>query len=188
VNAAGVRFRGATAARRPATPRAVVMAVLGGLFLLRVIGQVLVTYAGVGWLPAVEHWQSGLLAYPALLASQGVILVLLALVTADVWRGRGRFARPRPRVASALGWVGAIYLASMIVRYVATMLARPEWRWFGHSIPVLFHLVLATFLLVYAGVPSGEGAAPQRGQPRPRSRGAPVDGAEPRRSPLRRQR
>ncbi len=147
---------------RPADRRAITMSLLGGLFFLRVIGQVLVTYARVGWLPAIEHWQSGLLPYPALLASQVVILATMGAVIADVWRGRGRFARPGPRVASALGWFGAVYLASMIVRYAVTMAVRPEWRWFGHSIPIVFHVVLATFLLVYAGVP-GSGTRSRRG-------------------------
>ena len=140
---------------KPATPRALVMAFLGGLFLLRVVGQVLATYAGVSWLPAVEHWQSGLLPYPALLASQIVILGTMGAVIADVWRGKGRFVEPRPRLASAVRWFGSFYLASMIVRYVLSMALRPEWRWFGPSIPIVFHCVLATFLLVYAGVLAG---------------------------------
>ena len=137
---------------KPATPRAVALAFLSGLFLLRVVGQVLATYAGVSWLPAVEHWQSGLLPYPALLASQVVILGTMGAVIADVWRGQGRFVEPRPRLASAVRWFGSFYLASMIVRYVLSMALRPEWRWFGHSIPIVFHCVLGTFLLVYAGV------------------------------------
>ena len=137
----------------PVTPRAVVMAILACLFLLRVVGQVLVTYADAEWLPAVEHWQSGLLPYPALLMSQVLILGTMGAVIGDVWRGRGPLAQPGPRLASALRWFGSVYLASMIVRYAATMALRPEWRWFGHSIPIVFHIVLATFLLVYAGVP-----------------------------------
>ena len=131
------------------------MAFLGGLFLLRVVGQVLTTCAEVSWLPAVEHWQSGLLPYPALLASQVVILGTMGVVIADVWRGQGRFVQPRPRLASVVRWFGSLYLASMIVRYVLAMALRPEWRWFGHSIPIVFHCVLATFLLVYAGVLAG---------------------------------
>ena len=67
------------------------MALLGGLFCLRVIDQVLVTYAQVGWLPAVEHWQSGLLPYWALLASQVAILCLMGAMIAGVWRGQGPF-------------------------------------------------------------------------------------------------
>ena len=103
---------------KPATPHGLALAFLGGLLLLRVVGQVLTTYAGVSWLPAVEHWQSGLLSYPALLASQVVILGTMGAVIADVWRGQGRFVRPRPRLASVVRWFGSFYLASMIVRHV----------------------------------------------------------------------
>ena len=50
------------------------MAAAGGLFFLRVIGQVLVTYRKVKWLPPVEHWQSGLLPVPGAAGSQAAIL------------------------------------------------------------------------------------------------------------------
>ncbi len=132
--------------------RAGIMTVLGGLFLLRVVGQVLVTYTEVGGLPAVEHWQSGLLPYPALLASQLVILGLMLVMIGDVWRGKGRFAGPHPRIGRVVWWFGCVYLASMIARYALTMALRPEWRWFEHSIPILFHCVLAVYLLVYSRV------------------------------------
>ncbi len=132
--------------------RAGVMTLLGGLFLLRVVGQVLVTYEGTGWLPVIEHWQSGLLPYPALLASQLVILGLMVAMIADVWRGHGPLAGPHPRFGRAVGWFGCGYLASMIARYAIAMALRPEWRWFEHTIPIFFHCVLATYLLVYSDV------------------------------------
>ena len=59
---------------------ATMMTLLSGLFLLRVIGQVLVTYAGVSWLPEKGQWESGLLPYPSLLASQIAILAVMAAV------------------------------------------------------------------------------------------------------------
>jgi hypothetical protein len=128
------------------------LALLGAGFLLRAVGQALVVFAGADWLPAAEHWQSGLLPYPLLLASQLGILALIAVIVRDAWRGRGRLVSPMPRLGHAVRWFGIVYFAAMVVRYAVTMAVRPEWRWFGHSIPVLFHLVLATFLLVYSGV------------------------------------
>ena len=136
--------------------RALAMTLLGGLFCLRVIGQALVTYAGVGWLPTVEHWQSGLLPYQVLLASQVAILVLIGMMIVSVWRGQGHFHRRRPRLGRVVRGIGCLYLASMVARYVVTMALWPEWRWFGHSIPTVFHVVLATYLLVYSGVLIGE--------------------------------
>ena len=136
----------------PATSRGAIMAVLGGVFLLRVIGQMLVTYGGVEWLPGIENWQSGLLPYPALLAAQGVILILLALATADIWRGRGFFVIRRPRLGRLLRWLSVLYFAAMVARYAASMLLHPEWRWFGHTIPIVFHCVLAIDLFLYSRV------------------------------------
>ena len=66
------------------------MGALTLLFAFRVAGQVLVVMLGVGGLPAAEHWESGLLPYPALLAAQAVILVALICVDGQVWRGAGR--------------------------------------------------------------------------------------------------
>ena len=37
----------------------------------------------------------------------------------------------------------------MAARYVVRMTRRPEARWFGGAIPIVFHLVLAAFLLTW---------------------------------------
>ncbi len=138
---------------RPADRRALGMTVCAGMFLLRVIGQLLVTYRRVKWLPSVEHWQSGLLPYPVLLGAQATILGTMGVMIRAVWRGTGWFARPRPRAGRRLMIFGRIYFSSMIVRYVITMAVRPQWRWIGHTIPMAFHCVLATYLMLYAGFP-----------------------------------
>jgi len=136
----------------PADGRAPVLAGLASLFFLRVLGQVLVTYRKVKWLPAVEHWQSGLLPYPVLLGIQSAMLGTMVAMVRGVWRGTGWFARSRPRAGRRLLWFGRVYFASMIVRYAVTMTVRPQWRWFGHTIPMIFHCVLATYLMVYSRV------------------------------------
>ena len=37
----------------------------------------------------------------------------------------------------------------MALRYVLTMIFLPEMRWFGGTIPILFHFVLAAFLYIW---------------------------------------
>jgi hypothetical protein len=142
------------------------MAILGGFFFLRVIGQMLVTWRKVRWLPAVEHWQSGLLPYPALVASQAAILGLMGTMVAGVWRGRGRFAQPHPRLGRWVRGFGLVYFTSMVIRYVVTMIVRPQWRWFGHTIPIIFHCILATYLFLYSGALTREArpAEPEAGR------------------------
>jgi hypothetical protein len=121
-----------------------------GLFAGRVVGQLLVFSSGASFLPPMEQWQSGLLPYPALLASQVFILVALGSVCVQFSRGRGYFVRRRGWLGTPLWIVGLIYAGSMAVRYAAWMTFRPDQRWTGDLIPVVFHIVLASFLLVVA--------------------------------------
>lgn len=125
------------------------LALLTALFFLRVAGQALVALGSVGWLPAMEHWSSGLIPYPALLAIQIVMLVVMVKISTDIWRGKGFFTNPRPSRARVLLAFSAIYAASMALRYVLTMIFRPEMRWFGGTIPIFFHFVLAAFIYLW---------------------------------------
>lgn len=118
------------------------------LFCLRVLGQVLVAFFGVKFLPPMEEWFSGLLPYPELLASQILIILLYGKSCLDFARGYGYFVTPRRRLGLNLLKFGWLYLAVMITRYVIRMALYPHERWTGGSIPIFFHWVLASFLLV----------------------------------------
>jgi hypothetical protein len=126
------------------------LAILSVAFLMRVVGQVLVASGEVTWLPSMEQWQSGLLPYPLLLLAQIVILCLQAWICRDLWQGRGYFASPHLRGARWIARFSYAYAAAMVARYVVTMWLHPEWRWFDHTIPIWFHLVLAAFLWTYS--------------------------------------
>ncbi len=117
-------------------------------FVGRVVGQALVAFADVGWLPPMEAWMSGLLGYPYLLASQVVIVAVYARVCIDFSRGRGWAVQPRSFMARGVLYFGCVYFAGMILRYVLQMVFRPETRWLGGTIPIFFHLALATFLIL----------------------------------------
>jgi hypothetical protein len=120
------------------------------LFALRVIGQFAVVLGLAPFLPPMDQWQSGVMPYPMLLASQGAILAVLTAVCVQFSRGRGYFVRPRRWLATPLWVVGWIYASSMLVRYAVSMAIRPDMRWTGDLIPVVFHFVLASFLLSVA--------------------------------------
>jgi hypothetical protein len=64
------------------------------LFALRVLGQLLVLLGVAPFLPPMDDWQSGLLPYPLLLASQVLILALCATICMQFSRGRGYFVQP----------------------------------------------------------------------------------------------
>jgi hypothetical protein len=118
------------------------------LFTLRVAGQLVVALNWGGPLPPMPEWYSGLLSYPWLLSSQIVIIILYGKVCLDFTRGAGFFVRPHLRAGACLLIFGTLYVASMLVRYTLTMALYPERRWTGGSIPVVFHLVLAAFILL----------------------------------------
>jgi len=121
-----------------------VLWVLTGLFAVRVAGQMLVASRAPGWLPPMDDWN--LVPYRVLLPIQLVILTVMIWISASFTRDAGL---PVDR-SRELGWLligfSAIYAGSMGVRYAVRMRRRPEARWFGGTIPMIFHLVLATYL------------------------------------------
>ena len=115
------------------------------LLVWRVLAQIVVALSRPRWLPPMEQWQSGLLPYPVLLASQLIVLTLMVWISADFSRGAGFWVEPRPRLGlAALGW-SYLYFAAMIARYIVRMVRRPDQRWFGGTIPIIFHCLVAAF-------------------------------------------
>ena len=124
------------------------LAALAAAFALRVVGQALVRFLDVQFLPPMSEWYSGLIPYPQLLASQCVILAAQAWISRDLWRGSGFFASRRTRAGLALRWFSVIYFTVMVLRYVLAMLYFPERRWFGGTIPIFFHWILAAYVFL----------------------------------------
>ena len=124
------------------------LALLTTLFAGRILGQALVAYLGVLWLPPMQHWFSGIIPYPLLLIVQSVMLTLMILITGEIWRSEGSFAVVRPRWSPFLIKFSAIYAGLMVFRYLLTMILHSELRWFGDIIPIFFHLVLAAFIFI----------------------------------------
>jgi hypothetical protein len=118
-----------------------------GLFLLRVSGQMLVLRRAPRWLPPMGQWN--LLPYRFLLPTQIALLVLMAWIGRDLSRGAGVFADPVPAAGSALVWLSYTYAGAMAVRYAVQMHRRPDQRWAGGAIPIVFHFVLAAFVFTF---------------------------------------
>jgi hypothetical protein len=135
-----------------APPAAKGMVLLTGLFFLRVLGQLLVARRRRSWLPPMEQWQSGLLPYPALLASQGVILAAQTALNLQSMHRKSPLGVPHPRTGRIIRALSLVYFGSMLFRYAYAMRRFPERRWFGKTIPIIFHCVLASYLYLYARV------------------------------------
>jgi hypothetical protein len=87
--------------------------------------------------------------YPILLTIQLLMLVIMIKISWDIGRGTGFFARRRPSWSRYLVGFSAIYAGAMVLRYILTMIFLPELRWFGGTIPIVFHFVLAAFLFTW---------------------------------------
>ena len=129
-------------------PRAVGLLALQTMFLARVFGQIFALLAEPSWLPSLEHWMSGLLPYYILLPAQILLLIFMSLVTYDACRQDGYWHVRNQATRDTLRVLATIYFIAVILRYVMTMAFVPELRWLGHTIPIFFHFVLASYLLV----------------------------------------
>ena len=77
------------------------------------------------------------------------MLIVMVKISTDVWRAVGFFSQRRPSYARFLIALSALYVGAMTLRYVLTMIYRPEMRWLGGTIPIFFHFVLAAFLFTW---------------------------------------
>jgi hypothetical protein len=123
--------------------------VLLALFVCRVLGQLIVVLYAPPFLPPMAEWYSGLMPYQYLLPTQILIICFFAKVSSDISRGVGHWAMPHHKLGLFLRNFGYFYFVAMVFRYVLRMSMHPEARWFGGTIPIIFHFVLATFLIVW---------------------------------------
>ena len=119
------------------------------LLLLRVIGQLIVVLRAPPWLPPMQRWQSGLLPYPVLLLGQIIVLALMVSICIDFTEGAGMFVQSYPGRGRYVVWFSYLYFGGMVLRYIIWMTRRPDQRWFGGTIPIIFHCVVAAFLFTF---------------------------------------
>jgi hypothetical protein len=96
----------------------------------------------------MNEWQSGLLPYPVLLFFQFVIIALCGRIVRDYARGIGFWTEPHRKWGKGIMIFGVVYFLSMVVRYSLRMHLHPEARWFGGTIPIFLHCILATFVML----------------------------------------
>ena len=115
------------------------------LFSFRVAAQLVQARFAVPCLPAFEQWQGASLPYGVLFASQIPILLLFAVIA---WRFSTGRMKPCPLVGVAMLSLGGLYFAVMFLRLVLGLTVLSHSHWFASYLPALFHLVLASFLLL----------------------------------------
>lgn len=119
--------------------------VLTGLFVARVAAQLSLRFVDVPLLPPFDAWHGGVLPYGWLLGGQ--LIVVAVLVGTALAFSSGKVV-PAPRLGVVLLLLGTIYLGAMGVRLVLGLTVLDGHPWFTVRIPIVFHLVLATFVLL----------------------------------------
>jgi hypothetical protein len=134
---------------------AILLWLLLALFCLRVAGQVVVVWLHPRWLPSMDQWYSGLLPYPLLLPAQILLITLMTAIALQVSASATPFGKPHPTVGLVLIPFSFVYAGSMAVRYALRMRRHPDQRWLDGTIPIIFHVVLAAFLFLFAWIQLG---------------------------------
>ena len=121
------------------------LAILLGLFCFRVLAQLLQRYLELPFLPPFDAWQSGAVPYEVLLTSQILIIVFYARILQRIMT---RQMQPNRRQ----GWIffitGLIYFLAMVLRLAIGLAGLSEHHWFRSYLPILFHFVLSSYLIV----------------------------------------
>ena len=143
--ALGIHRHGYTAPVEPAyiTP---FLWLFTGLFAPRVAGQVLVAIRPRRWLPPMEQWN--LVPYPILLPIQLVFITVMLWIDMSFTLNAGIATTVNVDVGNFLIAFSIVYAMSMVIRYAVRMRRRRDQRWFGGTIPIVFHIVLASYLYV----------------------------------------
>ena len=126
---------------------AVAFGVLSLAFGGRVLAQAIQRWGPVSFLPPFDDFQGSGLPYTVLLGAQLLILAIAAAVLVRMQRGKGLIS---PRMIIPVTVFSALYLAVMAVRLVLGLSVLSDSGWFSTWIPTVFHLVLASMMMLIA--------------------------------------
>ena len=115
------------------------------LFALRVLAQPLAAHWPTDMLPSFDDWYSATLPYSVLLVSQGVILVIGLYLS---WRVFSHRLALMPVLGNWLYRFGWVYWLVMFARLMFGITILNGVHWFAQTLPALFHLLLANFLML----------------------------------------
>ena len=116
------------------------------LFVVRVVAQPLSLLTNSPYLPPFDAWQGSGLPYPVLLAAQLLIIAFMARTATRFGRGA---VVPRYRLGVWMLVLGSVYFLTMFLRLLLGLTVFRESRWFSAYLPTTFHLILASWLLLF---------------------------------------
>ena len=112
--------------------------------VLRVLAQLIQFFSEVDWLPSFAAWAAGGLPYPLLVGMQVFIIAIALNVIRKIAQND---LRPRRNWAFFLTGAGGVYFVAMAFRLLAGATFLADNTWFTASLPAIFHLILAGFVL-----------------------------------------
>jgi hypothetical protein len=118
---------------------------LSALFVIRVLAQPLALAVSNPLLPRFDAWHSGVLPYPFLVFTQLLVLVWLGRTA---WVFSTGAVVPSRRIGAATIVLGSVYFGTMALRLALGATVLKDARWFASPLPTVFHLVLASYLLL----------------------------------------
>lgn len=117
-----------------------------GLFIFRVVAQLLQYFLDLTFLPPFESWDSGILSYKFLFTAQILTIFVLSKTIYKI-------ALDKIVLSIKTGYIfitlGTLYFAIMFFRLIAGLTLIQDVKWFAYPIPSFFHLVLACFLVLF---------------------------------------
>lgn len=116
-----------------------------GMFLFRVISQLVALTFNPSFLPPFDAWHSATLPYEVLVICQCVIIIFYSRIA---WRFSKGTVSPKKQWGYGLLAFGGMYFAFMFGRLSLGVSLLAKHHWFNRPIPSFFHLVLAGFLIV----------------------------------------
>ena len=115
------------------------------IFCVHVGAQFIQFINPVSFLPPLEEWNSGNLPYEVMAVSQIIIIFVLFGFVLRMASGRETPVRKSGQVYLIFGFA---YLVLMIFKITEGITDGSSQSWFIAKIPSLFHLVLASFLIL----------------------------------------
>ena len=115
------------------------------IFCFRVGAQLIQLVFPLSFLPPFEAWHSGALPYWLLVVFQVVIILVFSGFVFRFYEGKESPARKLGIIYLS---VGIPYFCIMIFRLAAGITFASDHIWFSAIIPTLFHLPLASFIIL----------------------------------------
>ena len=122
------------------------MLLLAGLSGLRVFAQLIQAIYPLPFIPPFQAWHGAVMPYPVLVVSQFVVVLVMVAV---LLRVKADTVVPRRWKYWFCFSLGGLYFSFMAFRLLAGLTFLSNHPWFSKSLPAFFHVVLASFILLF---------------------------------------